>query len=147
MSSMSYAAKLPAITSVLLAVALLGACAGAQPGAEPASPGVQARPSGTADVLTRAQIERINASTMEQLMLHRFNGVRVDRVGGELILRIRSENEPLLVLNGAPGLSMSSFWQLDPSDIEEIRVLRESASSMYGLEGANGVLLITTRRR
>jgi len=42
---------------------------------------------------------------------------------------------------------MSSFWQLDPSDIEEIRVLRESASSMYGLEGANGVLLITTRRR
>jgi len=150
MSSIRFAATLRRFPALLLAVAWLTACgAGAQAGSQPTSPGVQARPSrGSSDVLTREQIDRINAYSMEQLLQGRFNGVRVTRfLDGELNIRIRGENEPLIVLDGTPGLNMASLWLLNPSDIEEIRVLRESATGLYGLQGANGVLVITTRKR
>jgi TonB-dependent SusC/RagA subfamily outer membrane receptor len=97
-------------------------------------------------VLTREQIEGSRATTMEQLMSRRFNGVQVVRQDGELQLVIRGRAGPLIVVDGNPGMPLSAFWQLDPSDIEEIRVLRDSATAMYGIDGANGVVAVTTRR-
>jgi TonB-dependent starch-binding outer membrane protein SusC len=53
-------------------------------------------------------------------------------------------NEPLIVINGIPGGSLSS---LAPQDIESITVLKDGASaSIYGTRGANGVILITTNQ-
>lgn len=88
-------------------------------------------------------------------MLEGMPGVRLIRApGGGIQVRIRGatsihgSNEPLYVVDGMPveveprqGLS----W-LNPADIATIEVLKDSAASIYGSRGANGVVLITTKR-
>lgn len=54
--------------------------------------------------------------------------------------------EPLYVIDGIPRTS-SDFTRLTPTDIESISVLKDAAAAaVYGTRGANGVLLITTKR-
>jgi len=97
----------------------------------------------------------IPARQMEELLQGRVAGVRVVRSpDGGLSLRIwgptsfYGSSEPLYVLDGvpltvAPGRGL--FW-LDPNDIQRIEILKDvSAIAMYGVRGANGVVLITTR--
>lgn len=51
---------------------------------------------------------------------------------------------PLIVVDGAQGISLNS---LNPNDIQSIEVLKDAASaSIYGSKSANGVILITTKR-
>jgi len=51
---------------------------------------------------------------------------------------------PLIVIDGIPGGSMDI---LNPDDIESISVLKDaSSSSIYGVRGANGVILVTTKK-
>ena len=51
--------------------------------------------------------------------------------------------QPLIVVDGVPGASLSS---IDPSDIKSINVLKDaSASAIYGTRGASGVIIITTK--
>lgn len=71
------------------------------------------------------------------------------RVGDdvEILLRgsrsIYGDNTPLFVIDGIPG----SYSQLNPSDIESVDVLKDASSTaIYGSAGANGVVLITTKR-
>ena len=53
-------------------------------------------------------------------------------------------NGPLIVIDGIPGGELRS---LSPQDIESMTVLKDAASaSIYGTRGANGVILITTRK-
>jgi TonB-dependent SusC/RagA subfamily outer membrane receptor len=93
---------------------------------------------------------------VEELIQGRFAGVEVVRLaGGGFSLRIRgagsfmSGNEPLYVVDGiplspAPG---GALVGVDPRDIERIEVLKDaSATSSYGVRGANGVILIKTKR-
>lgn len=58
---------------------------------------------------------------------------------------ITANNQPLIVLDGAPfggGIS-----QINPDDIASIEVLKDvSSSAIYGTRGANGVILITTKK-
>jgi len=81
--------------------------------------------------------------------------------GGGLRVRVRgtgsitANSEPLYVIDGLPaeqGTSSSDpkanpLMSIDPDDIEAINVLKDaSATAIYGARGANGVVLITTRR-
>jgi TonB-dependent SusC/RagA subfamily outer membrane receptor len=96
------------------------------------------------------------AQGVEELIQGRFAGVEVVRLaGGGFSLRIRgagsfmSSNEPLYVLDGvplpqAPG---GALVGVAPHDIERIEVLKDASSTaLYGVRGANGVILITTKR-
>jgi TonB-dependent starch-binding outer membrane protein SusC len=61
------------------------------------------------------------------------------------------ETEPLLVIDGMPvasgGIS-NALRSLDPHDVANIQVLKDvSSTSGYGIRGANGVILITTKKR
>lgn len=102
----------------------------------------------------------------------RMPGVEVSQssayAGGGFKLRIRGQNsinsgnEPLYIIDGAPydskSMSESSVSQifngdlnplaiLNPSDIESIEVLKDAdATAIYGSRGANGVMLITTKK-
>ena len=56
---------------------------------------------------------------------------------------ITGDNSPLYIVDGFPVSSMSD---IAPSDIEDITVLKDAASTaIYGSQGANGVILITTK--
>lgn len=63
-------------------------------------------------------------------------------------ITIRGKNSinaasPLVIVDGIPG----SMNNIDPQDIESISVLKDAASSaIYGVQAANGVILITTKK-
>ncbi|MFC7524190.1 SusC/RagA family TonB-linked outer membrane protein [Parapedobacter sp. GCM10030251] len=74
---------------------------------------------------------------------------------------IQQGNEPMYIIDGVPWLSssltqfqtrgaagdISPFNSINPADIESIEVLKDAdATAIYGSRGANGVILITTRR-
>lgn len=59
---------------------------------------------------------------------------------------IGSSNQPLFILDGSP-ITASFFSTLNPSDIANITVLKDAAStSIYGSRAANGVIVITTKQ-
>jgi TonB-dependent SusC/RagA subfamily outer membrane receptor len=95
--------------------------------------------------------------SLEEMMAAKFPGVWVARTAdGGISVRIRGSTsvlgntEPLYVLDGLPLLSGpgGSLTGIVPNDIESIEVLKDAAAAtMYGMRGANGVIIITTKRR
>ncbi|MFD2033426.1 SusC/RagA family TonB-linked outer membrane protein [Belliella marina] len=65
---------------------------------------------------------------------------------------INASNEPLYVVDGIPvvsqlGVSSFSLNDINPNDIQSIEVLKDaSATAIYGSRGANGVILVTTKK-
>lgn len=97
-------------------------------------------------------------ATVEELFLGRLPGVQVTRApNGAYSVRIRGngtlfgDGEPLYVLDGMPIRSMvpgQALSGINPSDVTRITVLKDAASAaIYGSQAANGVILISTRRR
>jgi len=69
---------------------------------------------------------------------------------GDLQMRIRGNrsingsNAPLVIIDGVQGGSISD---LNPDDIESIDVLKDASSTaIYGSQGANGVIIVTTKK-
>ena len=92
-----------------------------------------------------------------QELLVRVPGVLVSRrADGSFSIQIRGQrtfagsNEPLFVVNGVIVNDFGSFSAADfinPADVERIDVLKDASSlAMYGSRGANGVIVITTKR-
>ena len=76
----------------------------------------------------------------------RIAGVEV--IGNSFRIRgvrsINGPNEPLILVD---GMETSDISNLTPNDIESIDVLKDASSTaLYGSRGANGVILITTRK-
>ncbi|MEJ7679682.1 MAG: TonB-dependent receptor plug domain-containing protein [Segetibacter sp.] len=91
---------------------------------------------------------------VDQILQGRAAGVQVTNAGGapgsETRVRIRGansvlgNNDPLYVVDGFVG---ADFSVINPNDIESIQVLKDAAStSIYGSRGANGVVIITTKK-
>lgn len=107
-------------------------------------------------------IKDLKVSSVEQLMIGQAPGVQVLQTTGHpgagLTVRVRgtgsinAQNEPLYVIDGMPveapvyNSRSNPMSFLNPSDIENITILKDAAStSIYGSRGANGVVLITTK--
>jgi TonB-dependent SusC/RagA subfamily outer membrane receptor len=108
---------------------------------------------------TRVEREHDNQSfaRIEELIEGRAPGVRVIRhQDGSFRLQIRGvsspagRNDPLIVVDGTPARELhagSALASLNPADVERIEVLKDAASTaFYGMRGANGVIVITTRQ-
>jgi TonB-dependent SusC/RagA subfamily outer membrane receptor len=106
--------------------------------------------------VTAEDIERAPGQPIEVILMNRFPGVVVTRApDGGIAIRIRGttsihgSTEPLYVIDGlpirpGPGGSLQG---INPYDIESIEVLKDPASTtMYGMRGANGVVVITTKQ-
>lgn len=60
---------------------------------------------------------------------------------------INSGNDPLYVIDGYPTTDAELFNNLNPSDIDDIQILKDAASSaIYGSKAGNGVIIVTTKR-
>ncbi|MDX1364384.1 MAG: TonB-dependent receptor [Arenibacter latericius] len=103
------------------------------------------------------------AASLNQAMAGRVSGVNVSsgsgRPGGRTTVRIRGNtsvsiaNTPLYVIDGvilsAASLPNGStpIDYMNPNDIESIEVLKDaSATAIYGARGANGVILVSTKK-
>ena len=107
-------------------------------------------------VVTAEDIDRQPGQPIEEVLMNRFPGVTVTRApDGTLSVRIRGttslhgSNEPLYVIDGVeiqPG-SRGSLAGINPRDIATIEVVKDPAGeAMYGVRGANGVIVIKTKR-
>lgn len=71
-------------------------------------------------------------------------GAYANRVVIRGVNTINSSSNPLYVVD---GVVMEDFQLLNPNDIESIEVLKDASSAaIYGARGANGVILVTTKR-
>lgn len=101
------------------------------------------------------QLMKNQPRTVSDMLVGRFAGVEVKQLAnGGTSIRIRGArslkgtSEPLFVLDGTPQHNGSaSLADLSPQDIKSIEVLKDgAASAVYGSRGANGVILIATKR-
>ncbi len=91
---------------------------------------------------------------IDSFLESRFSGVRVTtNPDGSISVRIRGAtsflagSEPLYVIDGTPVQLGGTLVGINPYDIESIEVLKHPpATTLYGVRGANGVILITTKR-
>lgn len=119
--------------------------------------------TGSIKSIKSADFNRGIINSPEQLIQGKIAGVNVTSASGEpgsnqtITIRgpggIRSGSTPLFVLDGLPldnsstGGATNPLTFLNPNDIESIDVLKDaSATSIYGARGANGVVLITTKK-
>lgn len=71
--------------------------------------------------------------------------------GAKSLIRVRgigtiNNSEPLYIIDGMPG-NQDAMELVNPGDIESMEVLKDaSAAAVYGARGANGVILITTKK-
>ena len=54
--------------------------------------------------------------------------------------------EPLIIIDGVPAISNTEFSSLNPSDIENVSVLKDASAAIYGARAAGGVILVTTKK-
>lgn len=97
-------------------------------------------------------LQNIPAARADQAIQGRTAGVSVlstsGSPGASTKIRIRGVNSngnsnPLFIVD---GMKTGDINNIDPSDIESMEVLKDAASAaIYGTEGANGVIIITTR--
>jgi TonB-dependent SusC/RagA subfamily outer membrane receptor len=114
--------------------------------------------SGSVATVETGRANGARVARVEELFQGRLPGVQVTRLGnGSFSVRVRGhgtlygDGEPLYVIDGMPVHSSApgqALIGINPSDVTRVTVLRDAASAaIYGSQAANGVILISTRRR
>lgn len=99
-------------------------------------------------------LEKVQTTSAAEAIVGKLPGVQVTTVDGspdaevKILVRgggsITQDNSPLIILD---GFEVNSLNDVPPTDIESIEVLKDAASTaIYGARGANGVILVTTKR-
>lgn len=130
--------------------------------------------TGSISRVKASEIERQPITNPLEALQGRMSGVNITQnsglAGGSFSINIRGRNsiradgnEPLYVIDGVPYLSQSlgdiqvsnvlgtlpssPLNHISPSDIESVEILKDAdATAIYGSRGANGVVLITTKK-
>jgi len=119
------------------------------------APRATTQPSADKDVVTAADIEQFPDQPLEMVIQRKVSGVAVIRTDGGLLLQIRGAatlmgdpKPPLYIVDGMRVASGTGgeMPSVDPKDVETIKVLKGADAAIYGIEGANGVIVITTKR-
>ena len=113
--------------------------------------------TGSVASVTAANLKERAVTTFGEALIGQVAGVQIQQIngapGGEgLSIRVRGtgsitqSSEPLYVVDGYP-MEGGAFRLLNPSDIESLQVLKDASSTaIYGSRGANGVVLINTKK-
>lgn len=113
--------------------------------------------TGSVSTVKVEKLSSIPANSIEGVLQGRVTGMQVvnssQEPGAGSTIRIRGAssfsgaNDPLVVVDGFPIGSAGDLKQVNPNDIQSVEVLKDaSASAIYGSRGANGVIMITTKR-
>jgi len=103
--------------------------------------------------LTADDIARSPSLSVEQLLAARVPGLIITTAeDGHQALHVRSlgttgfEREPLFVVDGVPLGDPANFAAIDRHDIESIEVVSDPGrTALYGMRGANGVIVVKTK--
>jgi len=112
--------------------------------------------TGSVGSVNMSEFAKAPVKSFDEALAGRVSGVQVQSSDGQpgatanIIIRgsgsISQDNSPLYVIDGFPSENANAN-SISPSDIESIDVLKDaSATAIYGARGANGVVLITTKK-
>ena len=112
--------------------------------------------TGSATVVDSKEIGKIQTSNVANALEGKVSGVQLNNASGQPgattptirirgISSINAGNDPLIILDGAPY--DGDLNNISTQDIESMTVLKDAASNaLYGARGANGVIIITTKK-
>lgn len=111
--------------------------------------------TGSASVVKSSDIAKVQTSNVARSLEGVVAGVQMTTSSGSLgssptimirgISSINAGSDPLYIVDGVPY--SGDLNNINPSDIESMTVLKDAASNaLYGARGANGVIMITTKR-
>lgn len=107
--------------------------------------------TGAVSVVGSETIADLNPTQIEQALQGQVAGVNITSnsgsPGSSSDIRIRGistngNNNPLILVD---GIRIEDLSVLNPGDIESINVLKDATAGIYGVQAANGVILITTK--
>lgn len=109
--------------------------------------------TGSVSTVKGSDLVKVPVTNVSEALTGKLAGVQVTTTDGspdaDILIRVRGggsitgDNSPLYVVD---GFQVSSISDISPNDIDDITVLKDaSATAIYGAEGANGVVLITTK--
>jgi TonB-linked SusC/RagA family outer membrane protein len=112
--------------------------------------------AGSISTVKSEEINRVPIGSFDQALQGRAPGILVQANSGQpgaaanVVIRgrgsILGSNTPLYIMDGIE-ISAADFATLNPMDFESLSVLKDaSATSIYGSRGANGVIVITTKK-
>ncbi len=110
--------------------------------------------TGAVAVVSSKEFESRPTANIGDALEGKIAGVQISKPSGQPqsgynitirgISTITAGSEPLYIVDGVPTTSIN---QIEPTDIESMSILKDaSAAAIYGSSGANGVVLITTKR-
>ena len=112
--------------------------------------------TGSAAVVEAGEIGKIQTSNVVNALNNKVAGIQMNTASGQPgattptirvrgISSINAGNDPLIILDGAPY--DGDLNNISNQDIESMTVLKDAASNaLYGARGANGVIIITTKK-
>ena len=111
--------------------------------------------TGSVGSVTMDNVNKVGITSADRALQGQIAGVQVNartgQPGENMMIRVRGSNsltggsEPLYIIDGMPIEEMSS--DINPEDILSMEVLKDASSTaIYGSRGANGVVMITTKR-
>jgi TonB-dependent starch-binding outer membrane protein SusC len=107
--------------------------------------------TGSVSTVSEKQIAALNPTRLEQALQGQSSGVQISSAsgspGGAFNIRIRGittngDNRPLIVVD---GVIYENLDAINPNTIQSINILKDATTAIYGVRGANGVILITTK--
>lgn len=110
--------------------------------------------TGSVSSVSGKVLEKVPTASVAEAIVGKLPGVQVTAVDGspdaeiKILVRgggsITQDNSPLILVD---GFEVSSLNDIPPTDVESIDVLKDAASTaIYGARGANGVILVTTKK-
>ena len=111
--------------------------------------------TGSAKVVGSGELAKVQVTNAVDALKGQVAGVQISAASGQPgsgstvrvrgISSVNAGNDPLIVLDGVPY--DGDINTITPSDIENMTVLKDAASTaLYGARGANGVIMITTKK-
>ena len=93
------------------------------------------------------EIVKVSQPSIRASMLGKVPGIRFQQTNGEPgndggTFDIRGFGDALTIVDGVER----PFSQIDPNEIESINILKDASASVYGFKGANGVIIIETKK-
>lgn len=114
--------------------------------------------TGSVSTVDNKALEMQSNSTVSRALEGAAPGIQVSAVDGQpgvdMGIRIRglgsaqqNNSDALVVIDGVPAQNANPLATISPKDIESVTILKDAASTaMYGSRGANGVVLVTTKK-
>ncbi len=96
-------------------------------------------------------INTTQATSIAQKLSGKVAGLNIRQNTGEPgsynnSINIRGFGQPIFVIDGIIRNNASEFQRLNSEDIESISVLKDASASIYGINAANGVIIVTTKK-